>query len=542
MASAATHELPQRDWILANSWAYAFLGLGLAILGWIWVLAAPATLDGVRVTLVLAGVLLAGVALLLRLTSSRSVFLHALKPDSRRVILAALTLLFGLVALATTAAVLLALPGIFGWHILSLHFGGLLYLWLAASPVSFFAAWCCREKLRTDAAVTPQEEAGTLMVLAGFTAFAACWALFDPADPLRWDTFRTFLGGLVLVALVAAPLLVVSQAVRRAVLSVLILLHFGGICSAVLAAPPSPSTVSQLWVRIYRPYLEFMYLNNAYHFYAPEPGPASYLWFRMFYEAPDGQLYGHWYKIPKIDAKGWHKHPVSLEYQRILAVTENAVSSEPTPSFYTYDERGQTVPTEWFKRRVYNSPVQQGVIVGVPQPDVKRPRIPVPFHPVIPQTAQYMAPTYFTRQVLESYARHVATLPHPDHPDWKFKSVKIYRVVHAIPLPADFVNGGDVRDPELYRPYFMGEYDGQGKLLDPEEPLLYWLLPNLRQQGDPGDPNPPIRCWACRHAGDPEWVYRYDEAAKIYRATEEEGMAAPPLNLEPLKLPAKVEP
>ena len=26
-----------------------------------------------------------------------------------------------------------------------------------------------------------------------------------------------------------------------------------------------------------------MYLNNAYHFYSPDPGPATYVWFRIFY-------------------------------------------------------------------------------------------------------------------------------------------------------------------------------------------------------------------------------------------------------------------
>src|SRR5262249_51727018 len=30
---------------------------------------------------------------------------------------------------------------------------------------------------------------------------------------------------------------------------------------------PSPWLSTQIWTRIYRPYLEFLYLNNAYHFY-----------------------------------------------------------------------------------------------------------------------------------------------------------------------------------------------------------------------------------------------------------------------------------
>ena len=57
--------------------------------------------------------------------------------------------------------------------------------------------------------------------------------------------------------------------------SVLILVHFTAITSAVLANPPGPWVAMQSQHLIFRPYLAFMYLNNAYRFYSPEPGPSQ---------------------------------------------------------------------------------------------------------------------------------------------------------------------------------------------------------------------------------------------------------------------------
>ncbi len=56
----------------------------------------------------------------------------------------------------------------------------------------------------------------------------------------------------------------------------LIVLHFLGIGTAVSIAVRRPlGSFSRRGPRIYQPYLEFMYLNNAYHFYSPEPGPGQ---------------------------------------------------------------------------------------------------------------------------------------------------------------------------------------------------------------------------------------------------------------------------
>src|ERR1019366_4402120 len=147
----------------------------------------------------------------------------------------------------------------------------------------------------------------------------------------EWNTLRMFLRVAAAVCLYASALALVSKAVRRMMLSVLITIHFLGISTAVLSAPPSPWIIQQTWMRVFRPFLEFVYLNNAYHFYAPEPGPASYLWFRLIYKTPDGREVGAWYKVPEMDENGRSQHSVPLEYQRFLSLTESTAPTEAPP-------------------------------------------------------------------------------------------------------------------------------------------------------------------------------------------------------------------
>ena len=79
------------------------------------------------------------------------------------------------------------------------------------------------------------------LVLAALSCFFAAWSLCYGSEYWeQWQTMRLFLGVVSFVALVAAPLYLVAQHTRRLVLSALFLLHFGGICTASLAAPPTP--------------------------------------------------------------------------------------------------------------------------------------------------------------------------------------------------------------------------------------------------------------------------------------------------------------
>src|SRR5215813_9575618 len=135
----------------------------------------------------------------------------------------------------------------------------------------------------------------------------------------EWDSLRMALGVFTIVALVGAAIVLLPRVGRRIVASLLLLVHFGGILTAVTAvAPhngsPPPWLPTTLWTLVYRPYLQFAYLNNAYHFYSPDPGPPTLVWFRVEFE----DKHVHWYKLVDRD-----QFPTRLQYQRMLALTES---------------------------------------------------------------------------------------------------------------------------------------------------------------------------------------------------------------------------
>src|SRR5262249_33426187 len=103
-------------------------------------------------------------------------------------------------------------------------------------------------------------------------------------------------------------------------------------------------------------------------------------------------------------------------------------------------------------------------------------------------------------KMLSSYARHALREVQELHPEWTVRSCKVYRVEHRILIPKDF---GEIKDPDtgetqpglhfddavLFLPYYQGQYDPDGKLMDPADPLLYWLVPIIdeREKGPAAD-------------------------------------------------------
>src|SRR5262249_34883324 len=160
--------------------------------------------------------------------------------------------------------------------------------------------------------------------------------------------------------------------------------------------------------RLSHPYLEFMYLNNAYHFYSPEPGAATHFWMRVYYDtgtknefgAP--KLEGIWVKIPDLDEQGQRGSAVGLEYYRSLSLTENIVNADPSPLLYTIDKDGQIQPGELLKNRLINS-MNGGhwrkATVGVEPPE---PVLEVPLVPNVAPEAQYQRPTYLSMRLMQS--------------------------------------------------------------------------------------------------------------------------------------------
>src|SRR5262249_14128695 len=129
----------------------------------------------------------------------------------------------------------------------------------------------------------------------------------------EWDSARLLLIPLGIVTLAGSGLVLLPLIARKLVVSLLILLHFGNILVSVTSVRPrngrAPWLSVQLWSYFYRPYASFMYLNNAYHFYSPEPGPPTLLWFFVRYSDDSGR----WIKLPSRKDS-----PVPMHYQRQL--------------------------------------------------------------------------------------------------------------------------------------------------------------------------------------------------------------------------------
>ncbi len=150
----------------------------------------------------------------------------------------------------------------------------------------------------------------------------------------------------------------------------------------------------------------------------------------------------------------------------------------------------------------------------------RRAPIVVPYHPLIPVAQQYGRPNETARRLIESYVRHVAKvnpeppqeLPNRKH--FKLKYLKVYRIRHDIPN-SDLYAKSDppvsANHPGLYRPFYLGLFDTDGKLLDghfrdgqlvwQNDPLLYWMVPVLLKEN-----NLVVYDYCRLHAGDPKWI------------------------------------
>jgi hypothetical protein len=332
---------------------------------------------------------------------------------------------------------------------------GLLLVAAAVSLRLSFAPWAELEDRTVSAG---------LVALGGLACILAAYSL-DPS----WDSIKLLLSVGFGVALAGALLILLPPLTRRLALTVLVVVHFGGIFTAVFSvAPPAsapPFIVTGLWTYFYRNYLQFMYLNNAYHFYSPDPGPPSMLWFAIKYDkgAP------RWVTLPARE-----QYRTRQDYQRYLALCEYtnmvAPGSPPGPVFQMM----------WQKRNELAG--KMGFGYG---PDANT-----------PPAAMFRMPTAYSKKVIASYARYAATHFPSSDPEGQVVSVRVYRVQHTILQPSEMNGGKHPLARDTYLPYFMGEFDPNGKLvrdvpsftatgeLDRSQPdekrdyFLYWALPS----------------------------------------------------------------
>jgi hypothetical protein len=299
------------------------------------------------------------------------------------------------------------------------------------------------------------------------------WQTFPPRDwiaalPNSWDSFHIFFGVGAVIGLIGAAWTRLPLKATVGLIMFGVAFHFAGILSAITSPPATPFLTEQYWNHVSRPYLQFTYMSNAYQFYSPNPGPACEIWVCLEYEGdPDLPKDCEWIEIPKRGTDV--KDPLGLSYYRRLSLTEN------TSQF------GTQIP-DWEEH--------QQVVVrrNVATRDIPRAGRSDEFERNLPNEI-------VINHLLPSYARHFASM-HAD-PSKKLKSVRIYRTLHQLPTLNEFrgydpVYGRSI-DPigpyshRLYLPFFQGEFNANGELIDPLAPLLYWLVPIMPERPVPAD-------------------------------------------------------
>jgi hypothetical protein len=319
--------------------------------------------------------------------------------------------------------------------------------WFSAGPLTFAVLGL----LTTGFAVSRRPKDAGVLALGTATALLAIAGIHP-----EWDSVRLPLAVMAGLSAFAAVLVLLPPAAQKVAVSLLVVFHFCGILTAITSPPTTPWMTDQLWKRFFRPHLMFSYVNNAYQFYSPQPGPAGLLWFCV--ETTDGEK--GWYKVPRTPES--HLDPLAVEYFRRLSITEQA---------------NQNVELR----------------MGPPQLAVERRnlQLEIPYHPELLPALQYHLLQDQSRRLIESYVRYVGqTFGGPE----KVKGIKVYRVEHRMLSPEEFARGDDPFDKTTYFPYYLGEYhvpadrkaSDQWTLKDPDEWMLYWLVPIIRQPKPPG--------------------------------------------------------
>jgi hypothetical protein len=317
---------------------------------------------------------------------------------------------------------------------------------------------------------------------AAMVSVAGLGALFGYLSmDYAWDSGHEFYISVFILTLCGALTIVLPTFARMAVVSLMILFHFGGMVVAITSIdPPSgtpPFVPKQLWSLVYRPYLTFMYMTNAYHFYSPDPGPPSLLWFAIQYS--DGSY--TWVKLPDRE-----NSPIGMHYQRLLALPEHSFQPVPRLPFSSYELQVTGIKPpfrgSWemiYRRREAGS----ARLYRYPNPpkELKEPAPGYPI-PIVPDSsiqlfAQYREPTDVHKRILAGIAKRILWRAPPGPPGTTAQSVKLYRVVHQILSPKDLADGVSPMDKTSFAPYFMGEFDRDGRLKDELDPFLYWYLP-----------------------------------------------------------------
>lgn len=324
-------------------------------------------------------------------------------------------------------------------------------------------------------ALSLRPDSPLVWLLAALTAAANSFGFPD-----HWDSGQMLMRVVAGAGFVGAVLLAVTRVQRRTAILGFVAFHFSSLLVATTWPDSTPWITNQLGQRFYLPFMQFTYLRNAYHFYSPEPGPASHLFALLTYELDEldpatgkPKTLHEWFTLPRRDTQ-W-KDPLGQTYYRRLSLTENAVRAN-TDLGNNSDERAQVNA----RRADVAMPTRPGV--------KKIPHPPSTYEVEFRWYAQPQADV--SRFLLPSFTKHLAV--EFTSPGYKVVNVKLYRAEHRIVTTQYFVTQKlSPFHPTLYRVYFLGDYTSEGQLVDSQDPMLYWLIPVLPKGGklkldDPG--------------------------------------------------------
>lgn len=354
---------------------------------------------------------------------------------------------------------------------------------LALTGVGVSIAWVAVRLREGRWLLADRIETGAMIAAAGMSCLVSYFSTRED-----WDSGKLFFWALFLVSLVGNALVILPPIGRKVLLSLILLFHFGGMVTAVTSVDPpnntGPWVSKQLWTYVYRPYLSFLYMTNAYHFYSPDPGPPSLFWFSVNYE--DGSR--TWVKMPNRESSA-----VSMQYQRHLALPEHTYSPMPRLPL-TQAEIAEVrlrdpsfTPPRGSWEHVYNAR-SQGSLRLYPatwEEDGKTVTRALPIPMVTERSmaiyVQYREPHDLSKKLIASVGRRIVlTAPKKLDESGKevpVKSVKMYRVTHLVITPRELAEGVDPLEKTKHLAYFLGEFDAKGELVDKNDPFLYWYLP-----------------------------------------------------------------
>ena len=298
-----------------------------------------------------------------------------------------------------------------------------------------------------------------------------------------WVSGRMLFAALFIISLLGVLLVLLPPLARRVAISLVVLFHFGGMAVAITSVDPpggsGPYLSKQLWSKVYWPYLSFLYLTNAYHFYSPDPGPPTLFWFAICYD--DGSY--TWVKLPERA-----NSPIHMHYQRMLALPEHSFAPQPRLPFNNYELAllGDNVPEDQRRRGSWEMIVHRRQVgstrlyplIRKEDGETIQQNLPIPLVVGVSETLQYREPQETSKLLLASVARRIFwRAPPSPNPGVKIKSVKLYRVTHQVLTPLELSQGMSPLEKMKHWGHFMGEFDGRGNLVDSLDPFLYWYLP-----------------------------------------------------------------